>query len=102
IDCHVNHLFSSQLIGGFAILMPIILAFNRQLTGMGMAMNVCLFVATVLKIANAGWALAVDSDKHTTMLNWQSWFSLIITAFVCCFSGGVVTLTQTGEFFPNA
>jgi hypothetical protein len=66
-------LASLDLIDGFGSLMFIILAFNHALTGMGMAVNVGLFVSTLLKIANACWTLADNSDKHRTMLKWINW-----------------------------
>jgi hypothetical protein len=56
--------------------MFIILAFKHALTRMGMAVNVGLFVSTLLKTANACWTLAVNSDKHRTMLKWINWIWL--------------------------
>jgi hypothetical protein len=72
----VNLLVSSDLIDGFGSLMFIILAFKHALTRMGMAVNVGLFVSTLLKTANACWTLAVNSDKHRTMLKWINWIWL--------------------------
>jgi hypothetical protein len=97
----VNQLATSDLIDGFASLMFIILAFDHPLTSMGMAVNICLFVSTVLKIANAGWALAVNSDHHTIMLKCQCWLSPMISGLIGCFSIGVVQLTATGKFFAK-
>ncbi len=68
---------------------------------MGMAANVGLFISTLLKIANSCWILGTNSDKHRTMLKWQSWLTLISAAMVSCFAGGVKELTRTGEFFPG-
>jgi hypothetical protein len=59
----VNQLASGDLMDGFGAMMFIILAFNFGLTRMGIAMNVCLLVATIMKILNASWCLAVNSDK---------------------------------------
>jgi hypothetical protein len=87
---------------GFASLIFIILAFNHQLTGMGMAVNTCLFVSNILKIVNACWTLAVNSDKNRTMLKWQCFFSPVIAALVGCFSIGSAELTKDGDFFQNA
>lgn len=89
---------------GFTSLIFIILAFNYHLTGMGMAINVCLFIATILKIVNASWVLGVNSDKNEnrTMLKFQCLFSPIIAGLVICFATGVAKLTKDGEFFANA
>jgi hypothetical protein len=90
------------VIGGFEGLVFIMLDFDRQLTGIGMAMNVGSFVSTIFKIAIAAWILAVDSDKHKTMLKWQSFFTFIIAGFVAFFSGMVKQLTMTGGLYANA
>ncbi|EFX83849.1 hypothetical protein DAPPUDRAFT_100182 [Daphnia pulex] len=63
INSNVNQLASADLMDGFTSLIFIILAFNFGLTKMGIAMNVCLLVATIFKILNACWCLAVNSDK---------------------------------------
>jgi hypothetical protein len=82
--------------------MLIILAFNHVLPGMAMALNVCYLVSVLLKIANSCWILCTDSDKHPTMLKWQSRMTFIISAIVLFFAGGVNKLISDGEFFDNA
>jgi hypothetical protein len=71
---------------------------------MGMAINVSLLVATIFKILNACWVLAVNSDKKENMgmLKWQCLFSPIIAGLVIVFSGGLAKLSTDGGFFKNA
>lgn len=102
VNANVNQLASADFLHGFTSLI-IILAFNFGLTNMGIGINVCLLVATVLKIINACWFLGVNSDKRKIRgcFKLQCLFSQILAGLVVCFSTGVAKMTTDGVMGSN-
>jgi hypothetical protein len=100
----VNQLASGDLLQGFSALIVIILAFNFALTNMKLGINVCLLIATVFKIINACWCIALNSDKKRNRGNFkfQCLMSQILAGLVMCFTVGVAKLTDDGLFFNTA
>ncbi len=92
----------ANVLSGSEEMIIIVYAFHRGLTGNGLGYNVGRCVATMLKIINAFWILAVDSDDHSVQLKWQAFFTLLISGLVTFFSGISQYFINTNGFYANA
>ncbi len=104
IYANVNLLAGGHMMDAWSAWMFIILAFSFDLTGTGMVLNICLLLATLIKIAISFWCLAVNSAKEENRLffKWQFFMTQLVSGIVLCFSAGVIRLTDQGRFYANA
>jgi hypothetical protein len=104
IYANVNLLAGGHMMDAWSAWMFIILAFSFDLTGTGMALNICLLLATLIKIAISFWCLAVNSAKEENrhFFKWQCLMTQLVSGIVLCFSAGVIRLTDQGRFYANA
>jgi hypothetical protein len=97
-----NLMANANVMSGCEELAFVVFDFHRGLTGDGMPYNVGRCFSTLLKILNAFWILAVDSDQHSTQLKLQSYLTCMIAGVGVFFSVMCKNLMSTDNFYVNA